>query len=311
MKRLAIGLIVLMLMASCGYAPQQPPATLRGPILPIDVATARMAALPLYLGVRAGPIFVRPRQTSTSSALADVRSGRAFAAVVSPLDVASSPGGLVVLERLASSSPFLLLSHHGAYFHWQDVSGTAVIVNGHGEAVFEAAAASYRHAIKVPPVVVAGGEKEFASFPDGFLVTASPLANALLASRKAYLAVALGAETGPWPSAVLVVSSRTAKRWPRLVAFVVRSLWQNALAANEDGLSALAARLQPAFAGTSPAVLRAALRLMRHVGVPPTDPRVDPPQGSRLGIVFPAIDWQPFFNDLDQKDAEAALERVF
>jgi len=305
------GLLVLLLATACGYAPEHPGVFPRGPVLFVDVATPRMSALPLYLGVRAGPISIVPRQVSSTEALSDLRSGRAFAAVVSPLDVAASPTGLVVLERLASSSPFLLLSHRSAFFHWQDISGRAIVVAGTGEADFEAAAASYREAIRVPPVLIRGGEKEFTSLPDGFLVAPSPFANGLIASRKAALAVSLGAETGPWPSAVLVMSTGASMRWPRLTAFVVRSLWQNAVAENEASLPSLAARLAPAFAGTPPAVLRDALALMRHVGVLPTDPRVDPPQGSRLAIVFPGVDWQPFLSDLDQKDAERALRVVF
>lgn len=304
-------LLVLLLAAACGYAPGRPRVSLRGPVLFVDVATPRMSALPLYLGISAGPVSVVPRQVSSTHALADVRSGRAFAAVVSPLDVAASPTGLVVLERLASSSPFLLLSHQSAFFHWQDVSGRAVFVAGEGEAVFEAAAASYRDAIRAPPLLIAGGEKEFASFPDGFLVAPSPLANGLIASRRAALAVVLGAETGPWPSAVLVMSTGTSRMWPRLTAFIVRSLWQNAVTENEASLPSLVARLAPAFAGTPPTVLRDALALMRHVGVLPTDPRVDPPQGSRLAIVFPGVDWRPFLSDLDQTDAERALRLVF
>lgn len=312
MKRLVGPLVaVLLLAASCGRP--SPPArpAVPGPVLPVDVATPRMAAVPLYLGVRAGPVALRARQVPALQALADVRDGRAFAAVVSPLAVAASPAGLVVLERLASSTPFLLLAHASAFFHWQDVSGAAVVVAGDGQAVFEAAAAPYAHAIKEPPVLLAGGVREFAAFPTGFLVAASPFANALVAQHRAHLALALGAETGPWPAAILVMSARTAARWPRLTAFVVRSLWLNALTENEADLPALVKRLAPAFPGTPPGVLRQALALMRHVGVPPTDPRVDPPDGPRLGIVFPGVDWRPFFADLDQKDAETALRRVF
>lgn len=301
---------VTLLLTSCASRPGTPRA--RGLSLPVDVATSQMEALPLLLGVHFGPFRLSPVRVSVPRALADLRSGRVTAAVMPPFALIQATAPLTVVERLASADDDVLLWHGEATrFRWEDLRSAVVYATPGSAPALRAALRPYLQSLRTPPTILPGGVGAFAGSPESFLVAPEAEAIRLVAHRRAQVAQTLAVETGPWPAAVLVVANPVRQRWPRLVQAVVQEIWQNAVDLDQMAPPEAARRLLPSFPSLTTGELQRAIVALRRAGVLPDDPRVNPPGGSRLAVVFPQIDWARFLKAVDDRLAETALKKVF
>jgi len=311
-RRVVLPLLLTVAVLLTGCAGLQPPRGALRLTLRIDVAVSRMEALPLLLGLRFGPFKVALDFVGRSRALSDLREGRALAAVVPPSSLLRSPSSFTLLERVASADDDVLLWHgETERFRFQDLRQAVVYATPEGAEALSAVLRPYLPLIRKAPEVVPGGVQAFLGHPASFLVAGEALAARLEAHGRAHLAQAFAVETGPWPAAVLVMAQTTPARWPRLTAALVRALWQNAVDLDEMAPGEASQRLQPDFPTLGREELRDAFAFERRVGVLPSDPRVDPPSGSRLEVVFPQIDWTSVLGAVDDRLADEALQTTF
>lgn len=286
---------------------------MKGLHLTIAVATDPAEALPLLMGVHFGPVSIVWEVMSPQAALQALEEGKVLAAVLSPAQVLGAGRPLRVVERLASSGDEALVwrTPGGVLFHWADLQGRVVISPPSSVADFEAALRPYGDVVKIPPSLTTGTVTDFLGGKGDFYVAKEPEASLLILQGRASLAQPLAAETGPWPSAVLCMEPGVATAWPRLGRAIIRALWENALTLDRSTAQQLADRLQADFPGVPRSALVAAFTRLRQMGVFPADPRVRPPTGSRLSVVFPEVDWQPFFHEVDDHLADQALRTTY
>jgi len=231
-------------------------------------------------------------------------------------------GQLVCVAEVNSRVGFFLLGRSAAHdFAWRDLVGRRVLV--FAEAPTPRLCLEYlleRHGVRVGSVDLvadmpaAQAVERFLAGRADYLLQGQPVAERLLASGQAHVAVALGSALGPMAFSAYLVTPRLMSERPHVLDAVLRALYRAQRWLHRHEPDEIASRVAPAFPGEERMVLAAAVRRYLAGRTWAADPILRRPGFDALQEVLLLRGFvkrsHPFDAVVDTSRAEAAVKAV-